>query len=235
MRRIYAYFISLLVLLTANLSRGVAQDTLSFPLNTKIGLDISGPVIYLTDNNIFNVEGYISVDINEKISVALGTGYLDYSYSQYNYEYLSKGIYFRPGIDFNLLKPAKSTGRYWVGLGIRYGISSFSSDIPLLKQENYWGTFTSYVGNKRYLGHFFEISPGVRAELFRNFSMGWNVSLRLLVHCNSGEDLKPVMIPGFGDGSRKINPGIHYFVVWNIPYRKIHVITKPTQTVEEAE
>jgi len=51
------------------------QDTISYPLKIKIGLEVSGPVIYFIDNNILSTEGFLSVDLNEVKSVILAAGY----------------------------------------------------------------------------------------------------------------------------------------------------------------
>ncbi len=119
------------------------QDTVTIPLKIRAGIEVSGPVIYFTDKNILNTEGYLSVDLNEKLGVYFGAGYSDYKYSQYNYEYLNKGIFFKAGVDFNLLKPEVAMGKYWAGIGIRYGLSSFTSETPSFRHENYWGTTNS--------------------------------------------------------------------------------------------
>lgn len=123
MRRISAYFISLLLIFFSSLLQALAQDTILIPLKIKIGLEVSGPAIYFSEKNILNTEGYVSVDINEKYSAVLGGGFLNYKYSQYNYEYLNKGIFILAGVDINLLKPEKSMGKYWAGIGLRYGLS----------------------------------------------------------------------------------------------------------------
>jgi hypothetical protein len=211
-----------------------AQDTIPIPLKIKVGLEVSGPVLYISDKKILNAEGYISVDINEKASAVLNAGYLNYKYSQYNYEYLNRGAFIRAGIDFNLLKPDKSLGKYWGGVGLRYGISLFNSEVPLLEQDNYWGKTISSIPKKTYWGHFLEISPGVRAEIFKNFSMGWTVSLRMLLFTGTGKDLRPIYFPGFGNGGKTVTAGLNYFIVWNIPYKKINVIIKK-EVPEETE
>jgi len=226
MRRTYAYFISLLLILQSGFDHAYAQDTLLIPLKIKVGLEVSGPAIYISDKNILSAEGYISVDNNEKISWVLGAGYLDYKYSQYNYDYQSSGIFIRAGADFNLLKPEKSLGKYWAGIGLRYGLSVFNSETPSLKQDNYWGTTSSSIAERINWAHFLEASPGVRAEVFRNFSMGWTISLRMLLHTGTGKDLRPIYFPGFGNGAKSFSTGLNYFIVWNIPFKKITVITK---------
>ena len=238
MRRTSVYFISFLFILLNGLLQVHAQDTVLIPLKIKVGLEVSGPAIYMSDKNILNAEGYISVDINEKRSVVLAGGYLKYYYSQYNYQYYNKGIFIRPGIDFNLLKPEKSKGIYWAGIGLRYGLSVFSSEVKSFKQENYWGTISTAIAPRTYWGHYIEASPGVRAEVFRNFSMGWSVSLRMLLYTGTGKDLRPVYFPGYGNGGKSFSTGINYYIVFNIPYKKINVIIKkevPEETEDTGE
>jgi hypothetical protein len=204
------------------------------PLKIRAGIEVSGPAIYYTDKNKLSAEGYISVDLNKKLAVAFGAGYLDYKYSQYNYTYLNKGIFARAGVDFNLLKPEKSMGKYWAGIGLRYGLSHFSSEVPSFQYNNYWDTISSSISQKINWVHFVEISPGVRAEVFRNFSIGWTISLRMLIRTNMDEDLRPIYFPGFGNGAKTFSSGFSYFIVWNIPFKKIRVIIKK-EAPEETE
>lgn len=238
MRRISAYIISPLLILISYATKIQAQDTIPIPLKIKIGLEVSGPAIYFTNKNILNTEGYFSIDLNERISPVIGAGYLNYKYSQYNYEYLNKGYFVRAGADINLLKPEKSLGKYWVGLGLRYGISRFSSEVPSYTFRNVWDTVTSSIPTRTNWGHFIEASPGVRAEVFKNFSIGWSISLRMLLYTGAGKDLRPIYFPGFGAGSKRFSSGLSYFLVWNIPYKKITVITKkqtPAETDDTVE
>jgi hypothetical protein len=226
MWRTFAYSISLLFLLNFGRVQVQAQDTIPIILKIKVGMEVSGPAIYYSDKNILNAEGYISVDLDEKRSVMFAAGYLNYKYSQYNYTYLNKGSFIRAGIDFNLLQPDKSLGKYWAGIGLRYGLSRFNSEVPSFEKENYWGTATSSIVQKINWGHFVEVSPGVRAEIFKNFSMGWSINLRMLIYTGTGKDLRPVYFPGFGNGTKTISTGMSYFVVWNIRYKKINAIMK---------
>ncbi|TAL78303.1 MAG: hypothetical protein EPN88_02250, partial [Bacteroidetes bacterium] len=138
MKRISAYSISLLLILISNFKQVKAQDTIVFPLKIKVGFEVSGPAIYYSDKKNLNSEGYISADFNEKVSIVIGGGYLNYNYSQYNYQYLNKGVFARAGADFNLLKPEKALGKYWAGIGLRYSVSHFSSEVPSFQKDNYW-------------------------------------------------------------------------------------------------
>jgi hypothetical protein len=126
-------------------------------------------------------------------------------------------------------------GKYWAGIGLRYGLSRFNSEIPSFQKNNYWGTTTSSVAQKTDWGHFVEVSPGVRAEVFRSFSIGWTISLRMLLYTGTGKDLRPLYFPGYGTGGKKFSSGISYFFVWNIPFKKINYIIKKEVPEENEE
>jgi|WetSurMetagenome_2_1015567.scaffolds.fasta_scaffold04329_4 hypothetical protein len=232
MRRTYAYFTSLLLILIMSMGQVHAQDTIMIPLKIKVGLEVSGPITYSIEKTNLKAEGYISMDLDEKRSLVFGAGYLNYQHSQYNYDYLNTGVFIRTGIDFNLLKPEKSLGKYWAGIGLRYGLSRFTSEVPSFTQENYWGKTTSSIAKKTNWGHFFEVSPGVRAEVFNNLSIGWTISLRMLLYTGTGKELKPIYFPGFGYGGKRISTGLNYFISYNIPYKKIRVISKKEEPEE---
>ena len=201
-----------------------SPDTVIIPLAIRAGIDITGPIIYLTDKNNLTVQGYISADLNEKRSLYLGGGYSNYKYSQYNYSYLTSGVFFKAGIDFNILKPQTAMGRYWAGVGLHYGISSFNFEIPELSHENYWGTTTTSAPSQSRWGHFIEASPGFRARLFGNFSIGWSISLRKMIYTGGNKDIRPIYIPGYGLAASSFSTGLNYFLTWNFRYKTIKVL-----------
>jgi hypothetical protein len=246
MSQTYLYIISVLIFLIYVPQRLIAQeesevevqDTVTIPLKISAGIEITGPVIYLTDKNILNTEGFFSYDLNEKLGLYLGAGYSDYKYSQYNYEYMTKGIFFKAGINLNILKPEVSMGRYWAGVGIRYGLTSYTSETPSFSHENYWGETTSSIVSDKGWGHYLELSPGFRAEVFRNFSIGWSISLRKLIYPGIRRDIRPLYLPGYGAGGGSVSAGIGYYLSWNIPFKKIRVAIKqeePEEPLDEEE
>lgn len=235
MRRIFVYFISLLLLIISGFGQIFAQDTLLIPLKIKVGFEVSGPAIYYIEKKNLNAEAYLAVDLNEKIAAYLGAGYLNYKYSQYNYSYLNNGIFIRTGAEVNLLKPEKSMGRYWVGIGLHYGLSVYNSEYPSFQKDNYWGTESSSIAKATDWGHFIEAAPGVRAEIFKNFNIGWTISLRMLLYTSGGNNVRPIYFPGFGNGTKTFSAGLNYFIVWNITYKKKTVITKKEEPEEETD
>jgi len=233
MRRIFAYTISLLLFLSG--AGLYAQDTVFFPLKIRAGFDLIGPAVYIYNKDNLNLEGYLSLDRNEKMSYVIEGGYLKYKYSQYNYDYISTGVFTRIGVDFNLLKPEISLGKYWAGVGLRYGLSFYSSETPSFSHDNYWGTATSSIPQIKSTGHFFELTPGFKTELLRNFTVGWTIRLKLLISGGGTRDIKTIYIPGYGNGGKTVTLGINYYISWNIPLKTRMVITKPVVPEEPEE
>lgn len=214
--RISAFFIS--ILLFAGICTAIGQDTLPFPKKIKIGADLYGPGRYFTDKNNLSFEGFVSADLDTMKAVVIEAGYLDFKYSQYNYSYLSSGAFVRLGVDFNTMRPQASAGKYYAGIGLRYGLSIFRSEIPSLWHNDYWGTVSGVIAPSTHMAHFIEASPGLRTELFKNFSIGWTIRLRLLLYSGTGKDIKAIQIPGFGNGAKPVSAGLNYYIIWSIPY-----------------
>lgn len=231
MRRTCVFFINLLFFINPVIVR--SQDTILFPLKIRAGLDITGPATYFLDKERLSLEGFLSLDRNEKMAYVIEGGYLKYNYSQYNYEFQTNGMFLRAGVNFNLLKPEMSVGKYWAGIGFRYGLSLFHTEVPSFQTENYWGTYNSSIPGRTSIGHFIEASPGVRTELFKNLSIGWSIRLRLLISGGGNKDIRPIYFPGFGNSGKITNAGINYYILWEIPYKTKKVITIPE--VEEEE
>ena len=237
MRRISAYIISLLII-TSNFSV-VAQDSIKVPLNIRVGFDIYGPASYFSDRdrNNLSLEGFFALERDTKKSFVLEAGYQNFKYSQYNYSYLSKGAFIKAGIDFNSIKPFLAEGKYYAGIGLRYGLSIYSSEFPEFKfgysfPGNYWGTASGSISPSVHAAHFFEVTPGIKTEIFKNMSIGWNLRLRFMVYTGTGKDLKPVSVPGYGNGVKSFNPGMNYYFILNIPYKSVFVKPEPDKVTE---
>lgn len=241
MSRISVYIISIILVFSGVSGKVFAQDTIQFPLKFRLGFELAGSAKYFYEKDRVNLEGYFSLDLNEKISAIFVAGRSDYSYARYRdtsflmYDYRTNGVYFRTGFDINLLKPDKSQGKYAVGIGFRYGLSHFKYEIPAITHENYWGRSVTSVPSTDEWAHFIEVTPSVRAEIVKNLSMGWSFSLRKIVDPGTGRHLKPVYLPGYGNGSKSFSPGFNYFIIWSIPFKNKRVIILPEPEEEEDE
>lgn len=240
MRKISGYIISLPLLLITFSSYGQeadqpVPDSVDIDLRIRVGLEVAGPVIYFTDRSSMNLEGFAALDINEKVSAYAGGGYSDFRYSQYNYEFMTKGPFLKAGADFNFLRPEMAEGKYWAGGGVRYGLALFTFETPSFSHENYWGRVSLSIPSKTNWAHYLEVAGGFRAELFRNFSIGWLISIRKMIYTGADRENRPVYYPGYGSSGGTLSYGISYYLSWSIPYKKIRVQIKPEPVEEEEE
>lgn len=210
------------------------QDTINFPLRAGAGIALNGPVSALAGRYPRGMEFNGFFDMNERIALAADGGYSSFAYDNYNYSYGNKGIYLRAGADYNLLNPILAAGRYFAGLSLRYGLSMYNHNSSVIGYDNYWGSYETSADNSFHAAHFLEFSPGVRAELFKNFFIGWSVNTRILLWSGAGDHLRAIDIPGFGNGSKAFSSGFNYYISFRIPYRTKKVIyLKPVRDAEE--
>lgn len=219
MKRIFVLFISGLIISLRLLSQEKEAEVSVIENPISIGFELSGPVIYGLDNSIMNYELSLGYRINQKYMAVLEPGISRYSYSQYNYDYLSSGMFIRIGTDINLLKSKNKPSNHYAGIGLRYGLSLFKQETPAASYSNYWGSHDFSLESKFIHAHFFELSGGVRAELFRNILIGWTFRTRVLIYQSGGEDSKPVNIPGLGGTDLGIQPGFSYHLIWILPFK----------------
>ncbi|MCU0408830.1 MAG: DUF6048 family protein [Bacteroidales bacterium] len=235
MRKISAYSFKLALILAIFCQSLNGQDTIPVTLRMRAGIDLSGPVRYAAGNDIFEAEGYVALDLNEKVTAVAEAGYLDYRKVEYNYEYLNKGFFAETGFNYNILNLAKAKGRYYGGLGLRYGISRYSDEVPYFYSENYWGRAEGAINLQTNWAHYLEFSPGVRAELLKNLSIGWSLNIRMLLYTGSPDDFRPVYIPGFGNAGQMFSTGFRYYLELSIPWKRKTVIIPKEEPEEETE
>lgn len=225
-------FISLFLLMG---SKAVSQDTVMIPLHFRAGFDISGPILQLLNDDLISYGVLASLDFNQAISLNAGLRYTSFSAVEYNYNFRSRGTSVVIGADYNFMKPKTAQGKYNAGIGLRYGLSFYSQEASDIKYTNKWGEGVSSMPLSRHTGHYLEITPGVRVELFNGVTIGWNVYMRLLITGGAGKDLNPIWMPGYGDATSGMTTGAEYYVSFSIPYKKIKVIIKPKRVEEDEE
>jgi len=231
-KRTCIFFISLFLLAG---SRAVSQDTVTVPLHIRTGFDLSGPVLNMISSNLVSYGIMASVDLNSSLTVTAGLRYSSFQSSQFIYDFRSRGTSIVAGTDYNFLKANVSRGKYYAGIGLRYGLSFYNEEASVIRYTNEWGSGEASMPLIRHTGHFLEITPGVRTEIFPGMTIGWNLYMRMLISAGAGKDLKPVWMPGYGAASSGMTTGAEYYVSFSIPYRKIKVIIKPKADQPEDE
>lgn len=146
----------------------------------------------------------------------------------------SKGSYFKAGVDYNLYNNWLGMENLIVG-GLRLGVSSFSQTLNSYTiydtNSQTWGQIESNINNEfsGLSAAWLELVFGVKAEIFNNLFLGFNVQLKGRLSEKEPENFENLFIPGFGrtfDNS-KVGTGISYTISYLLPiYKKTSKVKK---------
>nr|WP_320059740.1 DUF6048 family protein [uncultured Bacteroides sp.] len=211
------------------------EPKIEFPLYN--GTYISGDLYGLGSNLLGGdfLSSEVSVDVNLKNKffpvVELGYGTTDAWSDDEGIRYKSSAPYLRVGMNFNMMYKKKTENIFYVGL--RYGLTSFKYDVstpsftdPIWNdgisnpglEDGIWGGSTPYshTGLKGSM-QWFELVVGVRAQIYKNFLMGWSVRMKYRTSSSASKYADPWYVPGFGTyGSSQM--GLTYSLIYKLPY-----------------
>jgi hypothetical protein len=193
------------------------------PGGVRIGVDLSRIVsaIYYP----YRKEATVVADarINSNLYAAFEGGYASTPYSDSNYTYKGSGMFVTLGVDYNFLKRQYAAEKNIFYGGIRYGFSHFSYSVPSYSIKNtYWGDhLTGSIPKTNVNAHWVELLVGLKAEVLKNFFMGWNIRERILINKVKTDEIAPLVIPGFGSGAKKSVFDVQYTVSYVIPFYKL--------------
>ncbi len=172
-------------------------------------LDVASPLInYLVDKSTLSFEACVDVDLLHKYFpiVEVGFGYAD-KLNDDGIHYKVRAPFYRIGLNYNILRMKDKGGnaKVFTGsypyVGVRYGFSLFKYSLDgVMIHDDYWGVSRPLVVNPKYIyAGWAELVAGVRVNMVKGFTMGWNVRLGLLSH-SSQKSAKAQLwyVPGFG-------------------------------------
>jgi hypothetical protein len=165
----------------------------------------------------------VDYELQQDIYPAVELGYQHVKISRENYQYISNGIFARVGADVNLLNYDKQVDVYeMLYVGGRYGISFFDQQAEnIYVPGSYWGDFTDgKTDTQKVNAHWFSLVGGMRAEVFRNFFMGWSVFMNIRFFQSGAEGMVPYNIPGFGKGANRVTVSFNYSLSYRIPMQR---------------
>ena len=172
---------------------------------TSLGLYLSTDVFgYLYP--IFMQDSYYSSEVSATMSinnrfmpvVEVGVGYTDMVSHLYEIGYRTRAPYYRIGMDYNM--QYKNGKPSYIYLGGRVGYTSFeySVDAPPLTDPVWGGEVPVQFTDVPCRAVWAEAVGGVRAEIAKNFYMGWSLRYKYPIHTAPITNGGPWYIPGFG-------------------------------------
>ena len=221
MMKILKYSFSLLALLA-----------LMLPLHAQDGMRVRGPRIgydlasltllyFDPDRMIYTIS--LDYELQQDIYPAAEFGYQHVKINRENYTYSSNGLFARLGADVNLLNYDKQVDVYeMLYVGGRYGFSFFDQQADdIYIPDPYWGDFSDgKVDRQKVNAHWFSLVGGMRAEVFRNFFMGWSVFMNIRFYQSGAEGMVPYNIPGFGKGANRVTVSFNYSLSYRFPMQR---------------
>ena len=219
MKRTLKYSFSLLAVL-AVMVQSNAQERVR---GLRISYDLASLTLLYFDPDRMVYTGSIDYELKQDLYAVADLGYQHVKISRDNYNYASNGMFARIGADINLLNYDKQVDVYeMLYVGGRYGISLFSQqadniDIP----DGYWGDYSGgQIEQYNINAHWISLVGGMRAEVFRNFFMGWSVFMNLRFYQSDYKGMEPYNIPGFGTGSNRVTVTFNYSLSYRIPMQR---------------
>lgn len=191
----------------------------------RIGLDISRFALLYFQPYRTDVTVQADVRLGQKIYGAIETGWNRTSHSDSNYTYKGSGIYSTIGIDYDFMKKTEPTEQNMLYGGIRYGFAHNTYEVPTyLITSDYWDASTQGSYPKTSMtAHWIELVFGLRVEAAKNLFLGWGVREKIMIHSSASKAFPPIVIPGFGSGSKRSQFDMTYTVSYMIPMYKVKV------------
>lgn len=201
----------------------VKDSSWYIPGGIRIGVDLSRIVSAIYYPYRKEVTVVADARINSNLYAAVEVGFTSTPYKDTNYTYKGSGIFMTAGVDYNFLKRQYHSEKNMFYGGIRYGFSHFSYEVPTYKMKSaYWGDqLTGSVPKTNVNAHWIELVVGMKAEVLKNFFMGWNIRERILINNVKTTDFTPLVIPGFGNGSKRSVFDVQYTVSYVIPFYRL--------------
>lgn len=215
-RLIFTFFFSLLGILSfAQDTKEVKKEKWKYEPNFMVGLDaLNIGASFFSDRKLY--QGFVSSKLNDNVHAVIEAGFEKNIYQKNSYDAKASGPFLKLGAFYMLAKdPENEFNGFYAGgkvggsfynqeymaVPVRgFGGSNSSEAFPSSSQSSYW----------------MEAMIGGRVQLFdSNFYIDVNLQPKYMVYTTKQDDIKPMIVPGFGKSSSKFNMGF----AWNIAYK----------------
>jgi len=200
--------------------RKATENLPKAPQGITLGVNLAGPFNSLMDGDRSGFSFVSRFNLAEDYFFMGEAGFEQISFEKEAYDYESNGTFLKAGIEKDILNNKRSVVDNLL-MGLQYGFALQSQSASrFLVNNGYWDDYEGSIGSETLTSHWFELSAGPRAELFKNFYIGWKIHLRVSL-VNTGQDvMKPYIIPGFGNGDNSVNAAFSYTLEYMIPWKK---------------
>lgn len=214
-RLIFSFFFSLFFL---NSFAQKEQDSIKtkwkYEPNFMVGVDVLNAGIgVFSDRKLF--QGFVSSRISEHVHAVAEAGFEKNIYQKNGYDASVDGPFLKLGA-FYMLANDKENPLNGFYAGGKLAGSFYNQEYKAVPVRGYGGSETSVAfPTSSQSSYWIEATVGGRVQLFDSpFYIDVTAQPRYLLFSTTQDDIKPMIVPGFGKSSAKFNVGFS----WNIAY-----------------
>lgn len=213
---IFTFFFSLLF--SFGFAQKKEQDSLKakwkYQPNFMVGFDLLNAGIgAFSDRKLF--QGFVSSRITKNIHAVAEAGFEKNTYQKNEYDASANGPFLKLGAFYMLANDRENelNGFY---AGGKVAASFYKQEYKAVPVRGFGGSATSIAfPPSSQSSYWIEATIGGRVQLFESpFYIDVNVQPKYLVYSTTQDEIKPMIVPGFGKSSAKFNMGFS----WNIAY-----------------
>ena len=194
------------------------QDSLKvkwkYEPNFMMGFDVlNGGIAAFSDRKLF--QGFVSSKVKNNFHAVADLGFEKNIYQKNGYDTSVNGPFLKLGA-FYMLANDKENELNGFYAGGKIGASFYNQEYKAVPVRGFGGSETSIAfPASSQSSYWIEANVGGRVQLFETpFYIDVNIQPRYLVYSTTQDDIKPMIVPGFGKSSAKFNMGFS----WNIAY-----------------
>ena len=193
------------------------QDTVKWKYspNFIIGVDVLNlGTGFFGDRQL--IQGFISSRINKKVHAVIDVGYDSNIYKKNEYDVKADGMFAKIGAFYMLsMDPENDLNGFYAGGKLAGSFYTQEYKAVPIRGLNSDGVALSFDPSTQ-SSYWVEAVLGARVQVFNsNFFIDVNVQPRYLAYTTKQEEIKPMIVPGFGKSSGSFNMGFS----WNIAYK----------------
>lgn len=195
-------------------------DTIPVFQGVNVMTDLVGPGWYAFGGDFLSTEVAVEVNLLNRFFPVLEVGYgrTDATNEDTELHYRTAAPYFRLGLNYNVQYKKKSPG--YIFAGARVGYTSFKYDVdgPSMTDPVWGGEVPFHFTDIQSHALWAELLIGVRAQIHKNFHMGWSFRYKVRLNVKENPNSSPWYIPGYGaNGSTKF--GVTYNLIYYLPWK----------------
>jgi hypothetical protein len=190
-----------------------------------IGVDLVRPIANAINTSMtgyeFAVDYYLKNEFYAVLEGGFGGSTVDYP----DLKYKTTNDFVRLGFNKSLLSRDRPKDWDMMFMGMRLGAANVSrSDATYIVIDSLWGNSTGKpLASSNFLAIWAELTAGMRVELLKNFSAGWNVRGKFILNGKSFNELSPLYISGYGRGDKTSNFDFNVYLSYAFRWKRQHL------------